>query len=122
MHITSHINSHESHGLTAWLWLCRMLGQAKANARPTVWPGLARPTLAWLGLAFGLRPSHAHHYVAHSLGALIVGAFIQQPCLPPSVDAFFPCIPMVIIADLHPTCPHICDSKAWLGPSRTWSS
>jgi len=31
----------------------RSPSQAKANSRPTL--------LAWLGLAFGLKPSHAHH-------------------------------------------------------------
>jgi len=33
--------AHKSHSLTAWLWLFRMLGQAKALMKLSFWPGLA---------------------------------------------------------------------------------
>jgi len=39
--------------------------EVQARPKPVpdqpVWLGLALAFLAWLGLAFGLRPSHAHH-------------------------------------------------------------
>jgi antibiotic biosynthesis monooxygenase (ABM) superfamily enzyme len=59
-------NNAQSHGLGHWLWLSGSPSQAKANSRPTLlaWLGLA--CVAWLGLAFGLKPfkpSHAHHYL-----------------------------------------------------------
>jgi hypothetical protein len=54
-------NNAQSHGLGLWLSLSESPSQAKASARPTLlaWLGLA--CVAWLGLAFGLKPSHAHH-------------------------------------------------------------
>jgi hypothetical protein len=56
-------NCGQSHGLGHWLWLPGSPGQAKAIPRPTLlaWLGLA--CVAWLGLAFGLEPSHAQHYL-----------------------------------------------------------
>ena len=48
-------------GLSRRPWLTDFASQAKASARPATWPGLARPKKAWLGLASGLRPGHAHH-------------------------------------------------------------
>jgi hypothetical protein len=53
--------THQSHGLTAWLWLGLTSGQAKAFTKPSLWPGPAWLIWAWLGLARGLRPGHAHH-------------------------------------------------------------
>ena len=60
------INGHkqkfgESRGLTAWLWLFRIPGRAKAVMEPSFWPGLAWPIWAWPGLAHGLRPGQAQH-------------------------------------------------------------
>src|ERR1700678_3857685 len=43
------------------LAFCRS-GQAKSRRRPSLWPGLARPILARLGPAPGLRPGQAQHY------------------------------------------------------------
>jgi hypothetical protein len=56
-------NVHRSRGLPAWLWPAWDPGRAKALMKPSSWPGLARPTWAWLGPAHGLRPGHAHHYL-----------------------------------------------------------
>ena len=39
----SHGHMVTSCGLTAWLWLCRTLGQAKALRKPLFWLGLAWP-------------------------------------------------------------------------------
>jgi hypothetical protein len=60
-------NNAQSHGLGHWLWLSGSPSQAKANSRPTLlaWLGLA--CVAWLGPAFGLKPSHAHHYLKLSM-------------------------------------------------------
>ena len=61
----SHINYSQSppksHGLTAWLWLFRTPGQAKATMKPSSWPSLAWPIWGQLGLAHGLRPGQAQH-------------------------------------------------------------
>ena len=68
MRVNSHSNKPlltPSRGLTAWPWLFRMLGRAKALMKPSLWLGLARPIWAWLGLAHGLRPGHAHHYLEY---------------------------------------------------------
>ena len=51
--------SLKSHGLTAWLWLFKDAGQAKAAMKPSSGPSLAWPIWAWLGLAHGLRPGQA---------------------------------------------------------------
>jgi hypothetical protein len=53
--------TQQSHGLTAWLWLGLTSGQAKAFTKLSLWPGPAWLIWAWLGLARGLRPGHAHH-------------------------------------------------------------
>jgi len=39
--------------------------------------------------------------VARPFDPLTVSAFIQLPCLPPSIDTFFPCVPTAIITDLY---------------------
>ena len=57
--------SPKSRGLTAWLWLFKSASRAKAPMKPSIWPGLARPIWAWLGLAHGLRPGLAQHYTPH---------------------------------------------------------
>jgi hypothetical protein len=54
-------NNPKSRGLTAWLWLFRSPGQAKAAMKLSSWPGLAWPIWAQLGLAHGLRPGQAQH-------------------------------------------------------------
>ena len=36
------LHSPKSHGLTAWLWLFRNPGQAKAFTKPSTWPSLTR--------------------------------------------------------------------------------
>jgi hypothetical protein len=52
----------KSRGLSHRLQLSRISGQAKAVVRPWLWPGLAWPNQAWLGLAHSLKPGCAHHY------------------------------------------------------------
>jgi hypothetical protein len=51
--------SLKSRGLTAWLWLFKNTSRAKAAMKPSIWPGLAWPIWARLGLAYGLRPGLA---------------------------------------------------------------
>ena len=38
----------KSRGLAAWLWLFKKASQAKAAMKPSKWPGLFGPGLAWL--------------------------------------------------------------------------
>ena len=40
---------------------------------PSFWPGLARPIWAWPGLAYGLRPGHAQHYLQLFDSVMILG-------------------------------------------------
>jgi len=63
-HINPQIHANKcssGRGLMAWLWLAWTPGQAKALMKPGSWPSLAWPNWAWLWLAHGLRPGHAHH-------------------------------------------------------------
>jgi len=43
------------------------LALAFRKSRPTLLPWLGLACVAWLGLAFGLKPSHAHHYAQGKL-------------------------------------------------------
>jgi hypothetical protein len=54
-------SSLKSRGLTAWLWLFKTAGQAKAAKKLSSWLGLAWPILAWLGQAHGLKLGQAQH-------------------------------------------------------------
>jgi hypothetical protein len=56
----------QSPGPGQWLWLAQNPGWAKGHLRPKFWPGLAQLLLARLGLASGLRPELAHHYIGCS--------------------------------------------------------
>ena len=40
--------SPKSRGLAAWLWLFKKASRAKAAMKPSKWPGLFGPGLAWL--------------------------------------------------------------------------
>jgi hypothetical protein len=56
------LRSYQSHSLSQQLWLSRISGWAKALVRPWLWPSLAWPNQAQLGLAHSLKLGHAHHY------------------------------------------------------------
>ncbi|KAI9450580.1 hypothetical protein F5148DRAFT_1152755 [Russula earlei] len=43
----------------------QILGWAKAIKKPSLWPSLAQPISAWLGLAHSLRLGWAKHYMEH---------------------------------------------------------
>jgi len=61
-----------------------------------------------------LRPSCAEEgggVVARSLGPAHSWC-VHTTTSPPPSDTFFPCVPTAIIANLYPTCLHICDSGA----------
>jgi hypothetical protein len=56
-------------------------GPAKSRCRLSLWPGLARPILARLGPAPGLRPGQAQHYRYQSVavaGSVLLCAFLHE--------------------------------------------
>jgi hypothetical protein len=61
-------NPPKSRGFTAWLWLFSTPSWAKAAIKPSSWPGLAWPIWARPGLAHGLRPGQAQHYLYGACG------------------------------------------------------
>ncbi|KAJ7144742.1 hypothetical protein C8R43DRAFT_953826 [Mycena crocata] len=54
------IEAGSSHGFLAWLRKCE--ARSQSQPKPDGWLGLVSQTMAWLGLASGLKPKPAHHY------------------------------------------------------------